>query len=189
MTVESATYISELDATKPGATDVKSEGDDHIRLLKSTIKATFPNVNAAVSATDEQLSGTGSAFTNATANTQATSDNSTYLATTAFAQALLASVAASSGALTPSVASGASIAFTAGQKVACTYAGTVTYTLPATATLGARVGVIVANARTDTVISRNGSNIMGLAGDMTVDDPYASFELIYLDSSNGWWIA
>ena len=55
MTVESATYISDLNSTYPAGTDAKSEGDNHIRLIKSTIKATFPNVNGAVSATDEEL--------------------------------------------------------------------------------------------------------------------------------------
>ena len=56
MTVESATYINQLDAAKPSATDLKSEGDDHIRLLKSTLQATFPNVTGAVTATHTELS-------------------------------------------------------------------------------------------------------------------------------------
>lgn len=55
MTIESATYISDLNTANPGAGDPKSEGDDHLRLLKSTIKATFPNINAAMTATDETL--------------------------------------------------------------------------------------------------------------------------------------
>ena len=55
MTVESATYINQLDATKPGATDPKSEGDDHLRLLKSTVKATFPNVTGVVTPTHTEL--------------------------------------------------------------------------------------------------------------------------------------
>jgi hypothetical protein len=56
MAVETATYLSQLDITKPTAFDPKSEGDDHIRLLKSTIKATFPNFTAAaLSATQAQL--------------------------------------------------------------------------------------------------------------------------------------
>jgi hypothetical protein len=38
-----------------GATDPKSQGDDHIRLIKSVLKNTFPNINAAVNATDEQM--------------------------------------------------------------------------------------------------------------------------------------
>ena len=44
MSVETATNISQLDATLPTASDAKSEGDDHIRLVKSTIKATFPSI-------------------------------------------------------------------------------------------------------------------------------------------------
>jgi hypothetical protein len=56
MTIESATYISDLNASFPAAGDLKSEGDDHLRLLKSTVKATFPNVAGAVSATHTQLS-------------------------------------------------------------------------------------------------------------------------------------
>ena len=56
MGLESATYISDLNASNPLANDAISEADDHIRLLKSTIKASFPNVNGAVSATDEELS-------------------------------------------------------------------------------------------------------------------------------------
>lgn len=56
MALESGTYISDLVATNPvGATDQKSQGDDHIRLLKSTIKNTFPNINGAVTLTDEQI--------------------------------------------------------------------------------------------------------------------------------------
>ena len=44
MAVEAATNISQLDSTKPAATDSKSEGDDHIRLLKYTIQLTLPNI-------------------------------------------------------------------------------------------------------------------------------------------------
>ena len=60
MGLETGTYISDLVSTNPLGTDAKSQGDDHIRLLKSTIKASFPNVNGAVSATDEQLSAVAS---------------------------------------------------------------------------------------------------------------------------------
>jgi len=55
MTVETATYISQLDATYPAAGDQKNEGDNHIRLLKSTIKATFPNVAGAVTPTHTEI--------------------------------------------------------------------------------------------------------------------------------------
>src|SRR3990172_5904442 len=59
MALETGTYISDLTVTNPTATDPRSEGDDHIRLLKTTIKNTFPNVNAAVTPTDEELNFVG----------------------------------------------------------------------------------------------------------------------------------
>ncbi len=63
--LESGTYISDLVATNPLGSDLASTLDDHIRLLKSTIKTTFPNVNGAVTVTDEQLN---SVATNVAAN-------------------------------------------------------------------------------------------------------------------------
>lgn len=42
MALETGTYIDDLVATNPTATDDVSEGDDHIRLIKSTVKATIP---------------------------------------------------------------------------------------------------------------------------------------------------
>jgi len=57
MGLESATYISGLNASNPvGATDPKSQGDDHLRLLKSTILNTFPGITGAVSASHVELS-------------------------------------------------------------------------------------------------------------------------------------
>lgn len=55
MALESATYIDDLVTTNPVGSDDKSQGDDHIRLLKSTIKATFPNVTGIVSPTHSEL--------------------------------------------------------------------------------------------------------------------------------------
>lgn len=55
MPLESASYIHELDASNPAATDLLQNADEHIRMIKAAIKATFPNINAAVSATDEAL--------------------------------------------------------------------------------------------------------------------------------------
>ena len=45
MGLESGTYIDSLVSTNPLGTDNRSQGDDHIRLLKSTIKASFPDVD------------------------------------------------------------------------------------------------------------------------------------------------
>lgn len=55
MTVETATLIHELNAALPDPADGLTEGDNHIRLIKSVIKATFANINAAVTASDETL--------------------------------------------------------------------------------------------------------------------------------------
>lgn len=44
MSVEAATNISELDSDIPTSSDYKSEGDDHIRLVKYTIKQTFNGI-------------------------------------------------------------------------------------------------------------------------------------------------
>ena len=47
MSLESGTYISDLVTTNPTGSDIRSQGDDHIRLVKSTIKSSFPDVNEA----------------------------------------------------------------------------------------------------------------------------------------------
>jgi hypothetical protein len=53
--LETGTYISDLVSSNPPAADPVGQGADHIRLIKSCIKATFPNINGAVTATEEQL--------------------------------------------------------------------------------------------------------------------------------------
>lgn len=55
MPLESATYINGLNASNPTGADTKAEGDDHIRLIKSAVKATFPNLTGAVTADQTEL--------------------------------------------------------------------------------------------------------------------------------------
>lgn len=56
MGLETGTFISDLDAANPvGATDQKSQGDDHLRLIKSTILASFPGITGAMSKTHTEL--------------------------------------------------------------------------------------------------------------------------------------
>jgi hypothetical protein len=55
MPLESGTYIDSLVATNPTGTDPKSQGDDHLRLIKAAVKATFPNIAGAVTPTDTEL--------------------------------------------------------------------------------------------------------------------------------------
>jgi hypothetical protein len=44
MGLEVATYVGELVGTNPVASDNRSEGDDHLRLLKLALQATFPGM-------------------------------------------------------------------------------------------------------------------------------------------------
>jgi hypothetical protein len=56
MGLEAATYINQLVATNPvGATDPRSQGDDHLRLIKSVLQATFPAFTGAVLSTQTEL--------------------------------------------------------------------------------------------------------------------------------------
>lgn len=48
MTIETATYLTELNASYPAYGDVISEGDDHVRLIKSCLQATFPGLSGAL---------------------------------------------------------------------------------------------------------------------------------------------
>lgn len=56
MALETGTYISDLVAANPAPGDLKSFGDDHIRLIKYTLKTTFPNITGAVTATQSDFS-------------------------------------------------------------------------------------------------------------------------------------
>lgn len=47
MSLESASFISDLDITNPAPTDQKKQGDDHLRLIKTVLKACFPNASKA----------------------------------------------------------------------------------------------------------------------------------------------
>jgi len=73
MALESGSYINSLVVTNPTGSDNISQGDDHIRLLKTTIKATFPNVTGAVSGTHTAINSAVTAANDATnANTAST---------------------------------------------------------------------------------------------------------------------
>ena len=63
MGLEAGQFISDLVISWPLPTDRRREGDDHLRLLKTTIKNTFPNINAAVTATPKQLNSLPTAST------------------------------------------------------------------------------------------------------------------------------
>lgn len=51
MTVEAATYFSDLNSSYPEGSSPANQLDDHIRLVKAALKATFPNANGAINFT------------------------------------------------------------------------------------------------------------------------------------------
>ncbi len=204
MAVDSATTIAALNTALPTGADPKSEGDDNFRHIKTVIKAAFPNVAGAVSATDVELSrlagvtsgvqtqldakaGTASpAFSGTpTVPTASNGTSTTQAASTAFVQAAIAAVNAQTG-VTLSIDSAAAITATAGQHIVCTNAAAVTVTLPASPSAGATVWVTPGNGRTDNVIARNGQNIMSLAEDMTLDNANVTVQLRFINSTLGW---
>ena len=66
-------------------------------------------------------------------------------------------------------------------------AATQTITLPASPSAGDTVKIGV-NSFTDTTVARNGSNIMSLAENLTIDKANVLLTLTYVDSTIGWRI-
>lgn len=48
MSLEAATYLNDLNSANPTGSDDITQGDNHLRLLKDVLKASFPGVTAAV---------------------------------------------------------------------------------------------------------------------------------------------
>lgn len=63
-----------------------------------------------------------------------------------------------------------------------------TITLPASPSAGNEVVISVGNF-TNTVVARNGQNIMGLAENMTIDKAYSGLTFIFVDATRGWVIS
>lgn len=196
MALEAATYISDLVATNPAGSDAKSSGDDHIRLVKSALKTTFPAVTGAVTVSHAQINAIPGLATTASptftgtpaAPTPSGSDNSTKLATTAFVQTAVAGVAALGSAPVLAVDATMNPALNVGKHIICTNASAVTATLDASPSDGGICWLTVGNGRTDNVIARNGKTIMGLAQDLTVDRAYVTVQLRYSSSLGDWRI-
>lgn len=56
MPKETASHINQLVATNPDGADPKTQGDDHIRMIKSVLLTDFPNIAGAVTADHTELS-------------------------------------------------------------------------------------------------------------------------------------
>lgn len=62
MPLETATYISDLEPSNPAGTDQLAQGDDHIRMLKAVLQATFPNITGPVTVDQDTLNATTGAI-------------------------------------------------------------------------------------------------------------------------------
>ena len=49
MALENAAFVDGLVIENPSGSDTIAQGDDHIRLIKKVLKATFPDADAAQS--------------------------------------------------------------------------------------------------------------------------------------------
>lgn len=65
----------------------------------------------------------------------------------------------------------------------------LTITLPSSPSVGDKVMIGIGGDYTNTTISRNGSNIMGIEEDMVIDSGYVTLSLIYINSTLGWRIS
>ena len=50
-------YISDLNPNNPEPLDAISQADEHLRLIKSTLKTTFPNIQGAINASHTEING------------------------------------------------------------------------------------------------------------------------------------
>lgn len=234
MTVETASYISQLDPTFPASGDQKSEGDNHLRLVKTVLKTQFPNFGtAAMNATTTELNymvgvtslvqnqlntltsakaaKAGDTYTGAhdfTGGTIAVPTAMVGDATTKAASTAFVSATAFNAALPGQTGNGGKFVTTDGTNASWsniygtptlistntnavnggfyTLTASLTLTLPATPSSGDVAHVSNRSGVGTCVIDRNGSNIMGLAENMTLDSAQQPFSLVYADATRGW---
>ena len=73
MTIESGTYISDLNINYPETNALISGGDNHIRWVKSALKNTFPNVAGAITASHTTINDSIASVVAATSSNTANS--------------------------------------------------------------------------------------------------------------------
>jgi hypothetical protein len=79
------------------------------------------------------------------------------------------------------------ISKTLANRERCTVvASGLTITLPASPLAGWEVAITIAGNYTNTIVGRNGANIMNLAENMTIDKDELTVTLYYVDATRGW---
>jgi len=119
------TYIDDLVATDPTATDPLSQADDHIRNIKRVLKQTFPNITGPVTKTQAQLDSTHAA-TATSATTAGTCTGNAATATSAGTCTGNAATATSAGTCTGNAATATTAAACTGNAATATTAATAT---------------------------------------------------------------
>lgn len=158
---------------------VQTELVDYAPLASPALTGTPTAPTATAGTNTTQIATT--AFVNATAFTSALpgqTGNARKFVTTDGTNATWAHIFG-----TPSIVSTPTNAAAGGFYV---LTASTTITLPATPAAGDPVYVVNRSGTATPVIARNGSNIMGLAEDLTLDSENAPVTLVYADATRGW---
>lgn len=189
MTVETATYISSLDPTYPtGAeTNDSAEGDNHIRLIKSTVKATFPAVTGAVTASHTELN----ILKGVTATAAELSKMAGVTVTTAEINYLSGVTSAIQTQLNGKMTAAPTVSVkTDNFDAAASYhyilrtASSKTATLPGSPSAGDFVW-FTNHSGGNWTAGRNSLKIMGATSDLTMATGN-HYQLLYIDATTGW---
>ena len=168
MAKETASWVTELVDTNPVVGDPVGEGDDHLRMIKTVLKNSFPSTSTAAIIPD--MSG----------------ETNKYLQT----DGTDASWAEVSGGISwQSVVTGATTMVAGRGYFVDTTSSAFSMTLPASASLGDEVHIIDYAGTFDTnncTVARNSHNILGAASDLVVATERAAFKLVYVDATQGW---
>jgi hypothetical protein len=148
--------------------------------IAATANTALSTANSAVS-TANAASSTANAISS-TANTALSTANSA-------SSTANSALATANAALPAYVVTTTAVNKTLVNRERCTVtAAGLTITLPASPSVGSEVAITVAGTITDTIIARNGQNIMSLAEDFTVDRADVTVTLYYVDATRGWRI-
>lgn len=194
MPLESATYITGLVASNPsGTADKYSTADDHLRLIKAVLQATFPNASAAITPTPAEfnrLAGVSSAIQTQLDATEKTANKNVsggYAGLTALA--LNAAITVPAAQLTGTLAAGQFPALTgdvttiAGALAATIAAGAVSLAkmanLAANSIIGNNTGgaatpLALTAAQVKTLLAIAAGDVSGLAASATTDTTNAA---------------
>jgi len=189
MTVETATYIADLNTTYPTGTETNdsAEGDNHIRLIKTVLKATFPNLTGSVTATQTELnsiSGITASVAELNIMDGVTITTSEINRLSGVTSAIQTQINAKMSDMNTTSVQTNHFNVTVGIHYLLRTNSAKTATMPASPTAG-QIVWFTNHSGGDWTLNRNGKPIMGAAADdtMATDNHY---EYQYIDDTTGW---